>query len=147
MAKPEKINDVSSNERRANLKAMVAARLGVKGEFIRVPQLAKALGISSTSIHSQMRRGRFPILHRRVGNVILVKLDDYLSWFEGDESVVDSNNDSCSFATDSVIWDQPSIPMESFDNLNDRGKATEAEFKARISREVLADMRKKGFDV
>jgi hypothetical protein len=147
MATPEKINDASSNERRANLKAMVAARLGVKGEFIRVPQLAKALGISSTSIHSQIRRGKFPILHRRVGNVILVKLDDYLSWFEGDESGVNSDDGSCSLTINSFEHDRPSTPRDFLENLNHRSRPTEAEFKARISHEVLADMRKKGFDV
>ena len=59
----------------------LAARLGVQGDFARVPQLARALGISANSIYAQMRLGTFPMPHRRVGNVVVVKLDDYMDWF------------------------------------------------------------------
>lgn len=58
----------------------VAARLGIKGDFVRVPQLARALGICSNSIHAQIRSGVFPLPHRRIGRVIVVSLDDYVEW-------------------------------------------------------------------
>lgn len=64
-------------------RASVAARLGVHGDFMRVPALARALGISRNTIHAQMRLGAFPIPHRRVGSVIVIKLDDYIAWLTG----------------------------------------------------------------
>lgn len=64
-------------------RASVAARLGVHGDFMRVPALARALGISQNTVHAQMRSGAFPIPHRRVGNVIVIKLDDYIAWLAG----------------------------------------------------------------
>ncbi len=53
-------------------------------EFLRVPQLSALLGISANSIHSQMRLGIFPIPHRRIGNVIVVKKADYQNWFDSE---------------------------------------------------------------
>lgn len=123
------------------------ARLGIKGDFIRVAQLAKALGISSTSIHSQIRRRVFPIPHRRVGNVVLVKLSDYLRWLEGESQglampakpmLAEAAGPT---AAESVETAYPSEPS------TDKKRETKAEFKARINREVLAEMRAKGFDV
>ena len=62
-------------------RAHAAARLGVLGDFMRVSQLAAALGMPANSIYAQIRHGTFPIPHRRVGNVVVVKLDDYVDWY------------------------------------------------------------------
>ena len=70
--------------RESQERASFAARLGIRGDFIRVPQLAMALGLSSNFIHAQMRSGVFPIPHRRLGNTLMVKLDDYIAWFKAD---------------------------------------------------------------
>jgi len=118
------------------------ARLGVTGDFIRVVQLAKALGISSTSIHSQIRRRVFPIPHRRVGNVVLVKLSDYLH----SQGVATPVKPMLAEAAGTAVPDS----IESADPIEpsiDKKRETKAEFKARINREVLAEMRAKGFDV
>ena len=123
------------------------ARLGVTGDFIRVVQLAKALGISSTSIHSQIRRRVFPIPHRRVGNVVLVKLSDYLHWLENaSQGVATPVKPMLAEAAGTAVPDS----IESADPIEpsiDKKRETKAEFKARINREVLAEMRAKGFDV
>ena len=131
----------------AEAKTAIAARLGVKGDFIRVPQLAKALGISSTSIHAQMRRGNFPVPYRKVGNVVLVKLDDYVQWFEdGEKDIIE-----CEMLFDTAkhvpqgeeLLNELESPR--FKQLSTR--ETKAEVKARVHQEVLADMRSKGFNV
>jgi len=137
----------SSRASNADLKAMVAARLGVKGDFIRVPQLAKALGISTASIHAQMRSGRFPISHRRVGNIILVKLDDYVRWFINEAMDAGSRKASPSPEIKAPDCEEPPRETATPEILTSQRKETRAEFKARLNREVLADMRSKGFDV
>jgi predicted DNA-binding transcriptional regulator AlpA len=63
-------------------RACAAARLGVHGDFVRMPQLARALGISANSIRAQMRSGTFPIPHRRIGKIVVVSLDAYLDWLK-----------------------------------------------------------------
>lgn len=140
------LDDVSGN-RNLELENAMRSRLGVKGDFIRVRQLAKALGISGTSIHSQIRRGTFPIPHRRVGNVVLVRLSDYMMWFEDGSRGVSTVAEPVSADTitgplvdelQSFVADAPSI---------DRKRESRAEFKARMDREVLSEMRSKGFDV
>ena len=147
MAEQEEFKVSAESSRWTELKAAVAARLGVAGDFIRVPQLAKALGISSTSIHAQMRRGIFPIFHRRVGNVILVKLDDYVRWFDNNSDGTDPPLIRCT---------KPSVP-ERFKDLEESCETpeklstpileTKAQFKARLNLEVLAKMRSRGFKV
>lgn len=128
-----------------DIKAAVAARLGVKGDFIRVPQLAKALGISSTSIHAQMRHGNFPIEHRRVGNVIVVKLDDYVRWFRTGGSMAAESTEPQQIPQ--LAHDEPEVMEVSHAKPHLGRRETSKEFKARIHREVIADMRRKGFDV
>ena len=54
--------------------------------FIRISELSRMLGVSENSIRSQMRVGIFPIPHRHIGNLIVVKRDDYSRWFETAES-------------------------------------------------------------
>lgn len=58
---------------------------GASSAFVRVNAVAKALGLSSTAIHSQIRQGRFPIAHRRVGHAVLVKFEDLVAWYCANE--------------------------------------------------------------
>ncbi|RQO58494.1 hypothetical protein DBR47_12335 [Paucibacter sp. KBW04] len=132
-------------ERQVEKVTAIAARLGVHGDFIRVPQLAKALGISSTSIHAQIRRGSFPIQHRRVGNVIVVKLDDYVRWFETGASIAAKATEPQQVPQRAREESEVMEVMPAKPHLARR--ETSKEFKARIHREVIADMRRKGFDV
>ena len=125
----------------------IAARLGVKGDFIRVPQLAKVLGISATSIHSQIRRGNFPIPHRKVGNVILVKLDDYVRWFENGEIIITDSDVPSVNETDILKNDEHLEALQAMRMNQQPLRETKAQIKARVQNEVLADMRNRGFNV
>ena len=115
-------------------RAATAARLGVVGDFVRVPQLAKALGMSANSIYAQMRLGTFPIAHRRVGSVLVVKVDDYAEWFHAEPchcvEPTDTNSLACRPRIEPRAWTE-----------------TDKEQAERIKREVRERMRRKGFDV
>jgi len=139
-------------------RASTAARLGVHGDFVHVPQLARALGISSTTIYTQMRRGNFPMPHRKVGNVCMVKLDDYVRWFETGAGVAHgAEPDAATPLADAAACEPEPAMAISPPSSKPKAKAakpdrlpngeTRAEFKARIQAEVLANMRRKGFDV
>jgi predicted DNA-binding transcriptional regulator AlpA len=125
--------------------AAMRSRLGVVADFVRVPQLAAALGISSTSIHAQMRRGNFPIAHRRVGNVIVVKLEDYVRWFDGTAGepapvkAAPIARPSCAPPRSGAEL-APPIQATAV-------RETRADFKARLQRQVTEGMRRKGFDI
>lgn len=62
-------------------------QFSLSSAFVRVPKLSKMLSITATSIHSQMRSGIFPMPHRRVGNVIVVRIEDFVEWYCFGESV------------------------------------------------------------
>jgi len=62
-------------------RAMLRSCCGDSSAFVRVGAIAKMLGMSSTSIHSQIRQSRFPIPHRRVGHSVLVKFEDLVEWY------------------------------------------------------------------
>lgn len=131
----------------AEARVAMAARLGVHGDFVHVPQLARALGMSSTTIYAQMRRGDFPIPHRRIGSVLVVKLDDYVLWFEQakpEPKVVEARPQAVVVAIDEPPAELPHRPLPPVD-ASERQKR--ADFKARIQREVLEGMRRKGFKV
>lgn len=68
----------------ASRRAEIAARAGARGDFLRIPQLAAMLCVSAASIHAHMKRGTFPIPHRKVGKASVVKVDDYVRWFHAD---------------------------------------------------------------
>lgn len=69
----------------ANAKLSISIQFGIKSAFVRVADLSKMLGIPSNTIHALIRQHRFPIPHRQVGSVVLVKFDDYVAWYcQGD---------------------------------------------------------------
>lgn len=84
---PERHSAIQSNVAEGGEVAVETARrrlalqFQITSEFVRVPLLSKILSISSNAIYAQMRNGTFPILHRRVGNVVLVKLLDVADWY------------------------------------------------------------------
>lgn len=150
-------DDKASGEWHERTKAM-AARLDVHGDFVHVPQLSRALGISSTTIYAQMRRGNFPMPHRKVGNVCVVRLDDYVRWFESDAGATQAGPSATAQPLANAAPCQP-MPGAGATLPSPAPKAkalksdrlpsgeTRVDFKARIQREVLANMRRKGFDV
>lgn len=72
---------LSYAEARADARSRAAARLGITSPFLRVGEIAKILSLSANAARDQMREGRFPIPHRRLGKVLIVKLDDFLDWY------------------------------------------------------------------
>lgn len=75
----------SAPDPKENARAILRGCCGASSAFLRVNAVAKALGLSSTSIHSQIRQGRFPIPHRRVGHAVLVKFEDLVAWYCANE--------------------------------------------------------------
>jgi hypothetical protein len=71
--------DAASAAREA-ARRMLEHKYQIRSEFLRVNDLAKLIGIAGTSVRVQISEGRFPIPHRKVGNVIVVKVDDYVEW-------------------------------------------------------------------
>ena len=140
--------DASEDSKRNASRTAMAARLGVHGDFIHVPQLSRALGISSTTIHAQMRRGNFPMPHRKVGNVLVVKLDDYVRWFDGDDAERPPPKGMSAKPVESApeAQEQSRAKPSPSRALGSEGQRR-AEVKARIQREVRERMRRKGFDV
>jgi predicted DNA-binding transcriptional regulator AlpA len=49
--------------------------------LVSVPQLAKAFGISKSSIYAQVRSGAFFIPHRMVGSSPTFTIDDVVTWY------------------------------------------------------------------
>ena len=133
--------------REAQEREAIAARLGAEGDFLRVPQLAKALGISAKSLHAQMRAGSFPMPHRRVGRVIVVKLDHYVDWF------LSESPPACDLSVQSN--DGELGPAKALSNPEERPasvcrdaiRASRRAAGERFKQEVLRGMRSKGFDV
>ena len=132
----------------------MAARLGVHGDFIHVPQLARALDISATTIRAQMRRGIFPMPHRKIGSVCVVKLDDYILWFDSDgraEKIPEQAPPLPASETAGLAGVATDLPPKESAMARRAARLpngeSSAEFKARIKGEVREEMRRKGFDV
>ena len=113
-------------------------------DFLRVPQLSRMLGISSNSIHAQMRLGIFPIAHRRVGNVIVVRRVDYQTWFEAEQLPPSRRQ-----ASDELPPPKPLQAVE-IERLTPEaikvitGKESLAARKEREKQEVMSNLRRKG---
>lgn len=61
-------------------RAALAVRFSIDSEFLRVADLARMLSVSGNCVRAQIRQGRFPMPHRKIGSAILVKFDDFLDW-------------------------------------------------------------------
>lgn len=127
---------------RENARAILARSCGASSAFVRISAVAKALGISSTSIHSQIRQGRFPIPHRRVGHAVLVKFEDLVAWYC--ESEPPPTSDALPVRSAPKAWSatQRTAPSsqdaEAIENLT--LFETSAERSDRIKKSVLAAM-------
>ena len=120
-------------------RSRVASRLGVDGDFMRIPQLSRALGVSANAIYWQMRLGTFPIAHRRVGNLVVVKLDDYIAWLNAEnlptEPTTPRRRTSASDKNVKATQTGPAAPPPG---------ETKRERSARTKREIRESMRRKG---
>lgn len=124
------------SERECLAEERLAAKFRIDSEFVRVPTLAKIMAMSSNSIYVQMRNGSFPIEHRRVGHVVLVKLADLARWYCQDPPAIAKGGVSEPAA--SIV---PDAPMEATETtLAPRRKETPKQRMDRIKREVLAEI-------
>jgi len=60
----------------------------ISSSFVRVPALAKILGVTPSTIYAAMRERRFFLPHRVVCTSPAVKLDDLAEWFCSAESEI-----------------------------------------------------------
>lgn len=75
---------------RERVRSELSAQFSITSVFLRVSQMSKMIGLSSTSILAQMREGRFPVEHRRVGNVVLVKFEAFVDWYCASDHAVNA---------------------------------------------------------
>ena len=126
----------ASPERERQAEERLAAKFGIHSEFVRVPTLAKIMAMSSNSIYVQMRKGSFPIEHRRVGTVVLVKLADLARWYCEEPPAISSCD-----AHETAASIEPDDSMEPTETtLAPRRKETPKQRMERIKREVIAKM-------
>ncbi len=71
----------SASKERAVARARLASQFGIKAAFLRVNDLAAMLSISGNAVRCQIRDGRFPMPHRRIDNVVVVRFDDFVDWY------------------------------------------------------------------
>lgn len=60
---------------------MLMSRFGIDAALVTVPQLAKALGRSKSTIYASVKAGRFFIPHRMVGDSPMFTIDDLVTWY------------------------------------------------------------------
>lgn len=68
---------------RAETRAMLIDKFSITAAFVRVPTIAKVLGIAPGTIYASMRNGKFCIAHRLINSTPCVKLDDLVAWYCG----------------------------------------------------------------
>jgi len=79
ISKPSMTMHVDAN--RGNAKAMLMAQFGIESAFVRIPTMAKILGIAAPTIYASIRTGRFFLPHRMLNSVPVIKLDDLVEWY------------------------------------------------------------------
>lgn len=122
-------------------RAILRRSCGVSAAFVRVSAVAKALGISSTSIHSQIRQGRFPIPHRRVGHAVLVKFEDLVAWYCANEQAPSDPAPGSIAARTSSATEAAALVRPDEEAIEDLPLfETSAERSDRIKKSVLAAM-------
>lgn len=124
-------------------RAALESRYQIDSAFLRVGDLSRMMGIAGNSVRCQIREGRFPIAHRRIGNVVVVKFDDFVDWYcgAGDVGRMPAQQETQSEASlpasylPSVATNAPAL-VPYAETPRDRA--------ARIKREVLEGMRRRG---
>ena len=123
---------VEVSDRMETARAALAAQYRITSLFLKVGQVAGMLGLSTTAVHAQIREGRFPIAHRRVGNVVMVKLTDFVGWYCAETSeVVGSPPEAAQSQSEEEA--QQSLISQCAETPKDRAE--------RIKRQVLESMR------
>lgn len=60
---------------------MLISRFGIDAALVSAPQLARALGMSKSTIYASLKEGRFFIPHRMVGRSPVFTIDDVATWY------------------------------------------------------------------
>lgn len=65
---------------------MLMSRFGIQAAMVSVPQLARLLGRSKSTVYASVKKGRFFIPHRMVGESPMFTVDEVVTWYlRGDE--------------------------------------------------------------
>lgn len=72
------------DDKRQRTRDMLRREFGIESAFVRVPELARVLGLAPCSIYGAMRRGTFFIPHKLLLTSPAVKLDDLVDWYCAD---------------------------------------------------------------
>jgi predicted DNA-binding transcriptional regulator AlpA len=59
------------------------SRFDIQAALVSVPQLARLLGRSKSTIYASVKEGRFFIPHRMVGESPMFTIDDVVDWYQG----------------------------------------------------------------
>ena len=60
---------------------MLMSRFGIEAAMVSVPQLARLLGRSKSTIYASVKEGRFFIPHRMMGESPMFTIDDVVTWY------------------------------------------------------------------
>ena len=63
---------------------MLMSRFGLDAALVSVPQLAKVLGMSKSTIYANIKAGTFFIRHRLLGASPMFTIDDVVTWYLND---------------------------------------------------------------
>jgi predicted DNA-binding transcriptional regulator AlpA len=116
---PNSIPSEDQEKNRADAKQRLASKFGIDAEFLRVPMLSKMLSISANAIYAQMSSGTFPVAHKKVGNVVLVRFDDFINWYctdgvSGGHAPTRRKPASQPACVESAsVWGQPPVSIDS----------------------------------
>ena len=62
---------------------MLMERFGIDAAMVSVPKLARALGMSRSTIYAALKAEAFFIPHRMIGRAPMFTIDDLVSWYRG----------------------------------------------------------------
>lgn len=80
----DKQNENTEHETQAKFedtRARLIRDFDISSSFVKVPTLAKVLGVTPATVYAAMREKRFFLPHRLVCSSPAVKLDDLAQWF------------------------------------------------------------------
>lgn len=60
---------------------LLMSRFGLDAALVSVPQAARVLGMSKTTIYASIKAGKFFIPHRLVGASPVLTIDDVVTWY------------------------------------------------------------------
>ncbi len=132
---------------RTDARLLLSQRFGITAEFLRVPQLSQMMGIAGNSVRCLMREGRFPMPHRKIGKVALVKFDDFVEWYCSSEGALPLSGVSSSAGVarpdGAFEVDCPKVG-EAYPHDGLASAETAKERSKRISQEIIVSMRRRG---